>query len=84
AAHHDVKATPEELRLVRLWLDSGAVANGTYAVMAGGTPRNPSPFYIREMKRYGILPEDFDPQKHPLDVYETDQAYWRSLWYRKP
>jgi hypothetical protein len=33
------------------------------------------------MKRYGILPADFD-RGSPLDVYATDQAYWRQFWYR--
>ena len=34
------------------------------------------------MKRYGILPPAFDPARDPIDVYQTDQAYWRSLWHR--
>jgi cytochrome c5 len=42
----------------------------------------PNRHYIREMKRYGVLPADFDPAKNPIDVYETDRAYWRSLWYQ--
>jgi hypothetical protein len=37
--------------------------------------------YVREMKRYGILPSDIGPDA-PIDVYATDEAYWRSLWYR--
>jgi hypothetical protein len=36
------------------------------------------------MIRYGILPANFDLTKHPVDVYETDRAYWRSLWYQPP
>ncbi len=40
----------------------------------------PRPEYIREMKRYGVLDPDFPPDA-PIDVYETDQAYWRSLWH---
>ncbi len=39
--------------------------------------------YVREMKRFGILPADL-PFDAPVDVYKTDQAYWRSLWYRAP
>ncbi len=39
----------------------------------------PNVHYVREMQRFGILPEDHDPAA-PLDVYATDQAYWRSLW----
>jgi len=42
----------------------------------------PSRHYVREMKRYGVLPADFDPTKDPIDVYETDRAYWRSVWRR--
>ena len=80
--HHDVRATARERMLVRPWLDSGAVANGTYAIMAGGTPDAPSRLYVREMKRYGILPPGFEATRDKLDVYETDQAYWQSFWYR--
>jgi cytochrome c553 len=79
-SHYDVRVTPQERTIVRLWLDSGAVANGTYAIMDGGTPEHPSPHYIREMKRYGILPASLDVKAHPIDVYATDEAYWRSFW----
>ena len=41
----------------------------------------PPEMYIREMKRYGILPEALGPGG-PVDVYATDEAYWRSLWWR--
>ncbi|HUS71556.1 MAG TPA: hypothetical protein VMY06_00710 [Sedimentisphaerales bacterium] len=41
----------------------------------------PLPSYVREMRRYGILPKD-PPEDVEIDVYATDQAYWRSLWYR--
>jgi hypothetical protein len=47
--------------------------------MPGFRPNEP---YLREMKRYGILPADFDPAKDPIDVYATDRAYWRSLWHQ--
>ena len=40
----------------------------------------PNPQYIREMKRFGILPESFDIEKDPFDPFVIDQAYWRSLW----
>ena len=40
----------------------------------------PNPQYIREMKRFGILPEAFDIAKDPFDPFAVDQAYWRSLW----
>jgi hypothetical protein len=37
--------------------------------------------YVREMKRYGILPADL-PEGAPIDVYATERAYWQSLWHR--
>jgi hypothetical protein len=42
----------------------------------------PRPEYIREMKRFGILPESFDAAKDRLDPYATDRKYWESLWHR--
>ncbi len=42
----------------------------------------PSEHYVRWMKRFGVLPESFDLAKDPIDPYETDRAYWRSLWHR--
>ena len=81
-SHYEVTVSTEEATTIRLWLDSGAVANGTYAIMDGGTPESPSPLYVREMKRYGILPHDLDTATSPIDVYATDEAYWRSFWYR--
>ena len=41
----------------------------------------PTPSYVREMKRFGILPNETAPDAE-LDVYGLDQAYWQSLWYR--
>ena len=42
----------------------------------------PNPHYVREMKSYGVLPADLDPARDPIDMYQTDRAYWRSLWYQ--
>ena len=53
----------------------------------------PRAAYVREMKRYGILPKDpaggghdqgrrRRPADAQIDVYATDRAYWRSLWYK--
>jgi hypothetical protein len=42
----------------------------------------PNEHYVRWMKRFGILPAAFDAARDPIDVFEIDQAYWRSLWYR--
>jgi hypothetical protein len=41
----------------------------------------PAPEYIREMRRFGILPADYKPGD-PIDVYETDRKYWQSMWHR--
>jgi hypothetical protein len=38
--------------------------------------------YVREMKRYGILPPSFDIAKDDLDPFETEQKYWESLWWQ--
>jgi mono/diheme cytochrome c family protein len=40
----------------------------------------PNRQYIREMKRYGIVPASFDLSKDPIDIFQTDQAYWKMLW----
>lgn len=83
-SHYDVHVSPGEARLIRLWLDCGAVANGTYAIMDGGTPEQPSRQYLREMQRYGILPKDLQPNATPVDAYATDEAYFRSFWCPSP
>ena len=41
----------------------------------------PTAAYIREMQKYGILSRNLAPDA-PVDVYATDRAYWRSLWWR--
>jgi hypothetical protein len=40
----------------------------------------PSQAYVREMQRFGVLGPHVD--RTNLDVYATDQAYWRSHWWR--
>jgi hypothetical protein len=39
----------------------------------------PNEHYIREMKRYGILPASLDVTASRLDPYETDRRYWGAL-----
>jgi hypothetical protein len=39
--------------------------------------------WVREMKRYGILPAAFD-NTAPIDCYAVERKYWESLWYRPP
>jgi len=41
----------------------------------------PNDHYIIQMQRFGVLPADVAPDE-PIDIYATDQAYWRSHWYR--
>lgn len=45
--------------------------------MPGFAPRRD---WVREMKRFGILPTNLPPAD-PIDIYATERAYWRSLWY---
>jgi mono/diheme cytochrome c family protein len=42
----------------------------------------PRPEYLREMKRYGVLPASFDPDKDSVDIYALDRLYWDSFIYR--
>jgi len=46
--------------------------------MPGFIPNAP---YIREMKKFGILPETLGPED-PVDIYATDEKYWRSFWLK--
>jgi len=66
----------------RLLLD--AIKRGKTIIEAShryGTPEfRPNRQYVREMKRFGILPADFNPDSTPINVFEIDQQYWRSLW----
>ena len=36
----------------------------------------PRPEYVREMKRYGVLPASFDASSDPIDVYAVERRYW--------
>ncbi|MFA6564978.1 MAG: hypothetical protein WCV00_23945 [Verrucomicrobiia bacterium] len=47
--------------------------------MAGFRPR---PEYLREMKRYGILPATFDDRRDPADPYLIDAKYWQSFTHQ--
>ena len=42
----------------------------------------PNEHYVREMKRYGVLPASFDLVKDPIDVYAADRAYYQTFWHR--
>jgi hypothetical protein len=55
-----------------------ALSQGTRRFdMPGFQPRAD---WVREMKRYGILPADLAATA-PIDCYATEQKYWQSLWY---
>jgi hypothetical protein len=41
----------------------------------------PMPQYLREMRRYGVLPRDHADDA-PVNVYDLDRRYWDSLHYR--
>lgn len=40
----------------------------------------PSAEYVREMTRFGVLPENASSAS-AIDVYAADEAYWRSHWW---
>jgi hypothetical protein len=40
----------------------------------------PNEHWVREMKRYGFLPEEFDVARDQVDVYELEEEYWRSFY----
>jgi hypothetical protein len=39
--------------------------------------------WVREMKRYGVLPQCVKPGE-VADVYAVEQEYWKSLWHAAP
>ena len=46
--------------------------------MAGFVPRVD---WVREMKRYGVLPDCVQPAE-VTDVYGVERDYWKSLWHQ--
>jgi hypothetical protein len=40
----------------------------------------PRPEWLREMKRYGVLPPEATTAS--VNVYDTERRYWESLWHR--
>ncbi len=40
----------------------------------------PTPSYLREMRRYGVLNFHQDPTA--VDVYALDRAYWETHWWQ--
>ncbi|MBM4032488.1 MAG: hypothetical protein FJ291_11980 [Planctomycetes bacterium] len=43
----------------------------------------PNRQYVREMQRFGILPQTLDPARDPVDPYEADRKYWASFRERR-
>ncbi len=89
STHYNVSVTPLERKTIRLWIESGAPYVGTYASLGMKSTHfdpasgfRPNKNYVREMKRYGILPPQFDLAKDPIDCYATDRAYWKLFWWR--
>lgn len=47
-----------------------------------GTPAfKPNRQYVREMKRFGVLKPEFNLDREAIDIFETDQKYWKLFWY---
>ena len=44
------------------------------------TEFKPNRQYIREMKKYGVLPSSFDLDRVNTDHFKIDQKYWRLFW----
>jgi hypothetical protein len=69
-----------DYRTLRAWCEAGR--NRLEEIrrfdMPGFRPRID---WVREMKRYGVLPLDLDADA-PLDVYAVERRYWESLWHR--
>jgi len=42
----------------------------------------PNAQYVREMKRFGVLPASFDLARDEIDIFATDQRYWELFWYQ--
>ncbi|MDH4239000.1 MAG: hypothetical protein OEW48_05525 [Phycisphaerae bacterium] len=47
----------------------------------GTTAFKPNRQYVREMKRFGVLKPEFNLDRGPIDIFETDQRYWKLFWY---
>ncbi|MCP4377883.1 MAG: hypothetical protein GY794_17110 [bacterium] len=74
------KNDPDYKRLLKSLREARTRMNATPRF---ATPKfKPNRQYIREMKKYGILDRSFDPSKEKIDIFEMDQKYWKSLWYK--
>jgi hypothetical protein len=74
-------ATAEDADYQRLLAALRAAKQGRDTVPRYGTPDyRPNPQYVREMRRFGILPPDAEPGSLLLDHFEIDRRYWEALW----
>ena len=40
----------------------------------------PNRQWVREMKKYGLIPVDLNPYEDPVDPYEVEKEYYESMW----
>lgn len=77
-----VFADPQDpgYRAIRAMIDAGRrfLDRDRRFDMARFAPRTD---WLREMKRYGLLPDCVKPAE-VTDVYAVEQDYWRSLWHQ--
>ncbi len=69
---------PDYLALKAILVEAGqkTEALGRY----GTSGFKPNAQYIREMKKYGVLPSDFKEDPASINYFDLEQQYWRSLW----
>lgn len=73
AAEPDYRVVLAAIQEAGKWLDETKRFD-----MPGFRPRID---WVREMKRFGILPPGQDPAD-AVDYYALERDYWKSLWYR--
>jgi len=76
----DTKDPGYQAMLAGIHVGAKQLAEGKRFDMPGFCPNK---YYLREMKRFGIVPQDVGPND-PIDVFETDHAYFKSFWHRPP
>jgi hypothetical protein len=74
------RSDPDFRTLANAIVDAKAYLDGIKRFdMPGFQPRRE---WIREMQRYGLLPDELDTARTPIDVYQLEYEYWQSQWYR--
>jgi hypothetical protein len=76
--HKELQLSDRERLTLWLWIETGAPNVGTYGGLGRGSRDAPSEGYLRQMRRYGLLPES---SKGPVNAYDLDRAYWRRSWH---